>query len=935
MVAAGTLKGIAAGMMTKSAGSMKASGALGDTISNIGEQIQEQTALLNSREKVEEKLLQNQKDLQKVQLKMQKLQKMEKDQLYKFPGDADKAAKALKKLTEAERELKEAKAETNDEWEKTNKQINEFNSKQSFWASGAKLMIGKVAGIATAYFSWSKALDSVDYRLKMSSQSITDMGIALDGTAGGYKRIVDEGLKWNEAINDTVRDLSLMGMRADETKGIMTKLAGGLALTTAKQKDMIGMTQQMTKDIGFLSRLIGTSTEELADATVAASEKFGTSTKAMSQDMTQMYLAITQLRDQAPNAVLGIRQLTKQALNAQAAFQGYSLNLRNTASVMGLLSEKAQAQGASIQGATAMATQMFDLMTGQKAPDWAKYMAGDKLRKEVKKAIGVFDLESVEGMKAARVSLAKEMGTGINDLNDNQLKGLQDIANNWKEYGSLSAANMTQEMLGGTEGGMKAMMTLMQKTTQGTDQREMFKAIWGLDDQAATAAALAFKKGFAEKGGVDAFFQDMQALKQESEGRQPPTIDDVKKQTLDTVKAIGQARTGIMGTIAAYMEGLAENPAITGIIGALGAGASGAMQAVTSGAAQGVMGKLGGIGFGGAGLLAGSAKAVAAGGAGTTLAGAAGASGAATGAGGFAAVALPVALAGAVGVGIGSLLRLIPGVDSFAESIFNAHAKMLDLPHSMDDLEAAQAGLAASLRNPELNKSLQEQSQVVRGRVTDERRIAIQQRSLAEMSNEDLMARAKAMVKSDKMNKQLSGPEAQVEERYLAKLFDMREAGQRDKGKALPSAATPEAPEPAEKSKTEKTAKDVAKAVDVTKDTKADKTHERIKAEAQKYQKKAADVADDFWKNGMPKASGSAWKAMTAEFNATVQDMTVAYIASLPGGAALLEKMGHTFRQVGAEIRGGRGGVDAKGDLWTKVTADGRGQQEADLEAKK
>ena len=503
-----------------------------------------------------------------------KLSKMKE----KLSNITNKESKAYKDLAESieEVELKHGKLElaekrANREHNTTTANLDELKDSQGLAAKGAIVFATKIAGATTAVFSFGSALDSIDKRLKLSSKSMLQTSIPANVSyTDSVSALWKETMLWNDTVTETNMDMAKLGFGVDKTASIMGNLSEGLRLSTNNMGDLRENVGQMTQDIGFMSKLLQTNTEDLANATVTASKKFGKGTDEMADDLAGMYDALTQVQQGSKDSIIHIGDLTQAVMESQASFQGYNFNLRAQATLMANISAKAQEQGASYQGAMAAAKGLTDILQGG-APEWAKYVAGNDLMDEIKKTA----MRARKEKGNVQDALAETFGIDAKSpAGQAQLKGLENLSENYRKFGRLSSAMMAEELLRGTETGNKKMFELLKKHATKPEGRELLKRVWGLDDAAATAATLALqgKDAFAELSKIKLTAQ------QASEARKPPTMADMRKQHEAMMRVLGVGEEGVVGTLRNILGALTDNPILNTIMGSVGTATSVLLQ---------------------------------------------------------------------------------------------------------------------------------------------------------------------------------------------------------------------------------------------------------------------------------------------------------------------------------------------------------------------
>jgi len=768
-----TIRGIAGSLLSRAR-----QDTLGEPRGVFGKAYEAVTGQIKEYNEQVEKLAESEAKLEKTELKLQnirrKRQKLE-TQLRQGLVIDEKMRKRLAKMTEDERrakleELREKLADQTEQLAQTERELTrdrdrlsattsrtrsnleEMNRTNSILGNGLGVLAGKVATLTAGFFSLREAVGAMEVRAKLAASSLADTGVSAGGTWDNISALTSETLRWNESVSRTVTELGRLGMSAEQTHALMGTFRDELRLTTENQGDLRAMTERATQDVGFMAQLLRVNTEDLAQATTDASKRFGKSVGSMTDEMAGMYVEIQRVKQANRDTIVNFRDITKATLEAQASFQGYNLNLRTTASLMAGMTSKMQEQGATYEMAQKGAQGMFDTLAGGKAPDWAKYMAGQDLQREVRKAVkGIGSALDEQGnvieANAQKVREALVAGgvSAAEKMTDMQVANLQDLANNWRDYGELSSANMTEEMLRGSREGMKAMLQIMEKTSSGPEMREVLKQVWGLDDQAASAATLALRRG-----GFDAMLDEMSAFKQQADDRKPVTVGSVREQTKEMVENIAKVEKGVDG-LTNFLKTRFSNPLFMTLAGFTGVAMSGLMQALQMGA---------GVAVAGAFQKSGMAGAL---------------SSAASRAGGFAKMAAggaaKLGLVGAAGVGaymaMTKVREAFPVIDEFTQYAADNMMRAVDtvtmglfkFNRTLNEEEATRKGLMSLLEG---EGEAAERTRRVFGTLTETvakgaraqtgEKLTQSQRFISGMSREDLMAYAEEIAKRTKMS---------------------------------------------------------------------------------------------------------------------------------------------------------------------------------------
>jgi len=579
-----TLHSVAAALIHNAASEAQrgGQGTIGSIIADAAGQVKGFNDVISVNSKLVLKQLDAQKKLDKEYDRYVALMRLKEKAEYKDKAHAEKMTKIMEKQKEKMARLRGEMKEVNEELDESNKQMNQLNKHNSIAATGFKFLAAKLVGAAVGVGGFSLALHNLEKRAKLSAVQLQYLG----DTSGGYYETLNNVRKgmgaWDNAIDSATMKNAKLGISVDETHEMFQSLGQDLRLTTNDYRNMAQIVGQASEDIGFLSKVLQTDTNSLVRATTEASAKFNKGTQQTMDDMAGMYDALHELQQANKDLRFNMGDLTKMVLESQSSFQGYNFNLRQTAQVMGNVAAAAQKQGATYEMSMKAAKGLTDIISGGAAPDWAKYVAGDKLLDQVK-GLGKAAATSMDAFKAA---LPKTM----KDLSSDQLTGLRNMAQNYKEYGNLSASYMTEELLRGTEAGNEEMFRLMKQYGSGSEGRELLKRIWGMDDAAATAATLAIqgKKTWADVAGK------IENLKAASADRKPPSVTDLRSQTQDYVQAVNQAQDGISGSISKWAQAWLQDPWKSAVLGALGSTTSGVMQLIQTGAMTGLASKAGG-----------------------------------------------------------------------------------------------------------------------------------------------------------------------------------------------------------------------------------------------------------------------------------------------------------------------------------------------------
>ena len=821
-----SLKGIVASMMEKQAQQTRAAptGLVGGLwekatgeVKAYNEAIEENVKLKTEQQKRIIKMSRIQKQLDQINREVTQGLRDGKDA-------AKETAAEIKELTRDMDGLQKENEQAAESLNRSTQALREMNDGGGILKNGLSALIAKVGGSAAAFFSWSEALTSIDTRLRFATKSISDAAEATGDYSVSLDRVWEHSNRWDTAINQTTVSLAQMGIGAEDSRKIMESMSDGLRLTTENQGELITNTSQMSQDIGLMSKLLRVNTDDLANATVEASKRFGKSTGDMANDLAGLFDSFQEIKKGSKDTVVNFSDLTRATLEAQSSFQGYNFNLKSTANILGNVVAKAQEQGATYEMSMKAAQGLAGVITGGKAPDWAKYLAGKDMLKQVRQTVGKAKDLSEEGSEEIRGALVKQFKVNPKDLEGlsdiqlslakqfsldptseagkKQIEGLENLSKNYKKYGRLSSAKMTEELLRGTKQSNEAMFDMMKKQADKPEGREMLMRVWGLDEAAATAATLALHTA----GSVEDFTKIEQEAKKGTAERKPTTMKDVREQTETFVKAMGSMEAGIVGSLKNILGALKQNPMISGAVGAAGAASTVGIQAlqmgigssiaaalgkskvfgalgnvlnrVTGGGAvagaadlagavptrTGLLSRLRGVtkrgptvGQAARGVVSAATKAPGIALSGLTKAAQAAKGGLGSVAGGLVKMAgragplAAVAAVGAAGFAAGTALRkLVPGLDGFAQGLFDSTAKLLGFKGTVSDAEAAQDAL--NNKSEGISKAIR---QVTEGITTDYEKDSFKHmvavRQLQGLREEDLEGYAKKVAESGQL----------------------------------------------------------------------------------------------------------------------------------------------------------------------------------------
>lgn len=902
------LRNVIAGMMERQAEATKAKpvGVLGTLWEKATGEIDLYNKALMEHAKLKTKQHRTLIQMEKAQSKLQKIEKEIREGTIKGTKARKKATEQVEKLREEIEKLHESNEELAESVNNSTQKMQKMNRGGGIFRNGLTVLAGKVGAAAAAFGGFSKALEGVEKRMALASMTVGDFGAlhvapTMDKTESYMqvmKRIAGVAYDWHKEMTASSKELMKLGINTEEAHKIMGTYATGLRLATENEDELLKRTGQMTKDTGFLATMLRVDTDTLASATVDASKRFHRATGDMADDLAGLYYTFQGIRKTSDDVVLNFGDLTRATLEAQSSFQGYNFNARATANIMGNVVAKAQELSTTYQMAMEGAKGLAGVLTGGKAPKWAKYIAGRDLLQQVRKTVADVKKEGLqsgirealvsqfnikpgdlEGLTETQLALAKTFSVDpTSEIGKKQIEGLQNLSKNYRKYGPLSSSLMTEEILRGTDLGMKAMFKMIKKHADAPEGREMLMQVWGIDEAAATAAVLSLQS--MEN------LEDMAKLRDEAKKatklRGPPTVKDLQDQTKDFAEAIGQSKAGISGMIKNVWDWMKENPFFSGAVGIAGGLASAILPILQSGIGQAlgnvmtggpvgrVLGKIGGAlatpfrwmgrgigraaggvargagaaggaiarGAGAAARGAGTAAGTIARGAGTAATAASGGiwkvlkaaggglknvvtglgrhlgtagkalgsavmrlgpmlarvGGAVAGSmGGLAKAALPLlgkaglpALAVGAGFAVGSLLRMVPGVDSVTEGLFDSASKLLGFSHATEDAEDAQKALANT------SKGVRDAIKLVsKGIVDDYEKDSLARTKavvmLKGMQDEDLEAYAEKIAATGKLTKK----EAMVRLKTLRDEEVDHEKWQRQREEAMEPPVTP------------------------------------------------------------------------------------------------------------------------------------------------
>jgi len=981
------LKGIVASMMERQAQETKAapSGVIGGLWEKATGEIERYNKALEDHVKLDTK---RKRLIQKMTDAQERIDELNREIAEGLRDEGDAAAEASKEIHDLTKQMERLQNENRETAESANlstQSLNEMAKGGSILKNGLTALLAKVGGTATALFGLSNAIMGVDERFALAAKSVGALGAdalapTADKTASYADSLIAVGKHtwaWHNAITDATWSLAKFGIGSEETKNMIVSLSDGLRLTTNNQEDLIKQTSQMTQDIGFMSKLLRVNTDELATATVDASKRFGRSTTTMANDLAGLYDSIQTIKSGSKDTVMSFSDMTRATLEAQSSFQGYNFNLKTTANLLGNVVAKAQEQGATYEMSMKAAQGLANVITGGKAPDWAKYLAGKDMLTQMRSVVRDAEKEgaNIQERLAAAFSIDADSPAG-----KKQLEGLENLAKNYKKYGNLSSAKMAEELLRGTEKSNEAMFEMMKKQADRPEGRELLMRVWGLDEAAATAATLALHSAESVKD----FTRIQEDAKAATAGRKPPSVNDLREQTGAFAAAIGQAGAGIKGNLENILNALKQNPLVSGALGVGGAAMTGGVSVLQAGLGEavgkhladsrvgtklasvaggainrvaGVAGKvlkaplrLPGMAARGVGAAARAAPSMMGG----VLSGGAAAADVVTSmrsggmvwteaakkqgkamqaltkvsskvSGAFGAVkgglakmnsslmsvasgagskAGLVGLAAVVGVAVGSVIRLIPGVDGFTQGLIDSAAKLFGFKGALSDAEVQQEAL--NNKSAGIAKAIK---QVTEGITTDYEKDSLKHmiavRQLQGLRDEDLSGFAKKI--SD--NEKITEKEAMVRLKTLraekvdnAKFLAARKETMKD--------VAPEKQKAAERKKSVKSRLEVARAsieaaapvvTQLTPDQKqavtaqvamelgpemqtmAQPMFQKLEEAFTTHWTTSTDLARSFWQQQMPAMAIDSWNRVGAAFE---QRLGVPTSLPLPGGRA-------------------------------------------------
>lgn len=598
------IKNIVASMMERQAEAAKAAptGVVGVLWEKATGEIDRYNKAIKDQEDLKTAQIRTIHKMEKAQKRLDKLNREVAEGLHEEGEAAEKAAEQIEELTQEIEELHSKNEDLAESVNESTQKLEGLNKGGGILKNGLTVLAAKAAGAATAFFGFKQAIAGIDDRFRLAAKSLGDFGAlsvapTLDKTEAFGDvmfRLAGAAKDWHDAISASSWEMMKLGIGTEETKKIVGSYAEGLRLTTVDQHRLMKQTQQMTEDTGFLATMLRVNTDELASATVDASKRFGKSTQSMADDLAGLYYSFQGIKEASRGTVMNFGDLTRATLEAQASFQGYNFNLRSTANILGNVVAKAQEQGATYEMSMQAAKGLAGVLTGGKAPDWAKYIAGRDLRSELVKVVQAAKATSddvTEQQKAIGEAIRKTFGE---KLSEEQVTSLKKVAANWRKYGPLSSAKMTEEILRGTDKGMAAMFKQMKKHADKPEGREMLMRVWGIDEAAATAAVFALQSAKTLKD-----FTEIEAeAKTASALRKPPTVADLREQTGDFAYAIGSAGAGIMGSIDNMLEWLKQNPAASAAMGLAGTAGTVGLNILQTGVGEALGDALAGMGIG-------------------------------------------------------------------------------------------------------------------------------------------------------------------------------------------------------------------------------------------------------------------------------------------------------------------------------------------------
>lgn len=281
--------------------------------------------------------------------------------------------------------------------------------------------------------NYKKVTDSLEQASSISKKFFNDS-----------KRVTS----YASALSEARVTAALFGQDVEEAGRIMTRFAR-IAGTQSPKK-----LQSLTQTTLALSRSMNLDLDDSIEFVTTRMEKFGGSSVSGLEALHDLHSETVKINNIFGRTVLRTDELVRSVTELAKNSAMYATDQKLLGKILIQNTTRLQAQGQSYQQAQKNAQNYAEFVSGVSTPEWMKINVGHKLANDFQAALtdnNELSSEMTKKLEAAKEGLSKEV---------------TDVLQN-KTFSPYDKKRLIQEMVGGTEIGLKAMNAEIVKSTRG------------------------------------------------------------------------------------------------------------------------------------------------------------------------------------------------------------------------------------------------------------------------------------------------------------------------------------------------------------------------------------------------------------------------------------------------------------------------------------
>jgi hypothetical protein len=331
-------------------------------------------------------------------------------------------------------------------------------------------------------------------------------------------------------------ELAMYGILSSESKAVTDAFMYSLRDGTERS---IEATQELTKNIGIMSKAMHIDFGKAAEFAIDLSTRFGVAAERVPDILASMTSSVSALNSRLERFKVYNRDFYKSVVEVTSGIQGYNLHMRSLQNLMSAVVVQSERFGLNQQQALKLSQTMAGLVTG-KAPEWVRVFAGQDMLGSL---LGV----RRRGSESWKSALVREFGDLPKGM-DTQLMKLRDMVRKGK-WSRFAGAEIIETIMRGSDSGIKATFKILRKHLRRMDPAAV-RRILGIEDAFMGMQVT----NLIQSGKMNEAVKTLKmAKKKEKEAK-----EKVRPLTAKEYIAMHKKRIQILGTMSKGVEGLVD-----------------------------------------------------------------------------------------------------------------------------------------------------------------------------------------------------------------------------------------------------------------------------------------------------------------------------------------------------------------------------------------